>query len=198
MFLSLKLGNTDMDKTVCIEGQSLLFTEKIAEGRLGWIFKGIQNNSEPVVIKVIHKDLMSPREWKFHDGHFIPTELFIAKLISLHPHDGVIGVKDAAEDADNFYLIMENFSGCMDLFDFIECNPSISEKEAQKIIAKILDALHHFHSMGIVHGDVKDENVLINSSGSIKLIDFGSSWECKAGKKRRIQSGSADYTVNVN
>jgi PAS domain-containing serine/threonine kinase len=65
-------------------------------------------------------------------------------------------------------------SSAMDLFECIEQHDSFQEDKAQYIFKQIVNALSHLHEVGLVHRDVKDENILIDSNYHVKLIDFGS------------------------
>lgn len=55
----------------------------------------------------------------------------------------------------------------------MESHGKYTEVETAKIMQKIFEALNHIHSIGIVHRDMKPENIMINESGEPKLIDFG-------------------------
>ncbi|KAI8900565.1 kinase-like protein [Globomyces pollinis-pini] len=62
----------------------------------------------------------------------------------------------------------------MDLFECIEKYEQFSEPNAQLIFSQIVEAVHYLHNMGLVHRDIKDENILIDDQFQVKLIDFGS------------------------
>jgi protein-serine/threonine kinase len=70
----------------------------------------------------------------------------------------------------------------MDLFDYIELRTNMTEAEAQSIFRQVVDAIHHLHTKAlVVHRDIKDENVVLDGEGRIKLIDFGSAAYIKNG-----------------
>ena len=62
-----------------------------------------------------------------------------------------------------------------DLFDFISDNGPLKEDLAKKIFRQIIDAVQKIHSAGVIHRDIKDENILIDTqTHNVKIIDFGS------------------------
>jgi serine/threonine protein kinase len=81
----------------------------------------------------------------------------------------------------------------MDLFDYIELNENMTRAEIQHIFGQIVDAVAHLHRHNIVHRDIKDENVIVDSTGHVQLIDFGSAAYLKAEQKFDTFAGTLDY-----
>ena len=82
---------------------------------------------------------------------------------------------DYLEDSDNFYIVMEKPEKYIDLFDYITQKGVVSERSSRYLFKQIIEAVQYCLSMGVVHRDVKDENILIDlKTNQIKLIDFGS------------------------
>jgi len=77
--------------------------------------------------------------------------------------------------ADSFYIVMERVNNCKDLFDFISEKGPLSEGLTKRLFQQIIDTVVNCHNKGVLHRDIKDENILIDiSTNQLKLIDFGS------------------------
>lgn len=77
-------------------------------------------------------------------------------------------------DADENLLVFAYNPNCVDLFEYIETHPNLKDSEIIDIFSQICAAVQFLHEHGIVHRDIKDENILIDTrGGKVKLIDFG-------------------------
>ena len=107
----------------------------------------------------------------------IGSQLVPRETALLHKldHKYIIRMLDYFEDASHFYIIMEKPDKYIDLFDYITQKGVVSEKSSRFLFRQILEAIQYSHSMGVVHRDIKDENILIDlKEHCIKLIDYGS------------------------
>ncbi|KAF8939408.1 hypothetical protein EDD21DRAFT_377441 [Dissophora ornata] len=125
----------------------------------------------------------------------IPMEVSIMHTLRKIPNPNIVLMTDFFEDEEYYYVEMALHGSGMDLFDYIELTPYMTEDEIRVIFRQICDAVHHLHSNKIVHRDIKDENVILDQKGRIQLIDFGSSAYLKEGKKFDTFCGTLDYAA---
>ncbi|KAF8942274.1 hypothetical protein BGZ47_006657 [Haplosporangium gracile] len=125
----------------------------------------------------------------------IPMEVSIMHTLRRIPHPNIVLMMDFFEDEEYYYVEMALHGAGMDLFDYIELTPYMTEDEIRAIFRQICDAVYHLHSNKIVHRDIKDENVILDQKGKIQLIDFGSSAYLKEGKKFDTFCGTLDYAA---
>lgn len=89
---------------------------------------------------------------------------------------------------------MPRFGSGVDLFDRVELSPAGLEPfEVRSILGQLADALRFLHANGIVHRDIKDENVILDGEGRVQLIDFGSAAHWRPGKRWDTFSGTIHY-----
>ena len=87
-------------------------------------------------------------------------------------HKNIIEIYDVDEYHGKPYMVMEYVNG-KSLKDVLKTRGSFTQTEAVDIINQLSDALYHAHEHGIIHRDIKPQNVMIKNDGSIKLGDFG-------------------------
>jgi len=103
---------------------------------------------------------------------------------------------DYFEDDDNYYVVMDLYGAGMDLFDYIEFKESgLKESEIRSIFRQVVAAVGHLHDHRIVHRDNKDENVILDLKGGVRLIDFGSAAYMKEGRQYETFVGTLDYAA---
>ncbi|KAK4146990.1 uncharacterized protein C8A04DRAFT_34543 [Dichotomopilus funicola] len=111
-------------------------------------------------------------------------------------HANIVEMDDFFEDDVNYYIEMapHGLPG-MDLFDYIELRATMDEQESRSIFVQVARAVHHLHTKAlVVHRDIKDENVILDGEGRIKLIDFGSAAYIKSGPFD-VFVGTIDYAA---
>ncbi|KAI9354000.1 kinase-like domain-containing protein [Pilaira anomala] len=125
----------------------------------------------------------------------IPAEIHILHTLKKIPHINCSNMLEYFEDEDNYYIVMDLYGEGMDLFDYIELKNGMSQSEIKSIFHQIVSAVGHLHHHRMVHRDIKDENVILDLKGGVRLIDFGSAAYLKEGKKYETFVGTLDYAA---
>jgi serine/threonine-protein kinase len=140
---------------------------RIASGGMGEVYKGHDLLLDrTVAVKVLQPSLASDPELV---GRFRNEARAAARL----SHPNIVSVHDwGSEDERTYYMVMEYVSGT-DLRDLLVSRGSIDPTHAASIMAAACEALSVAHGSGLVHRDVKPENILLARDGTVKVADFG-------------------------
>ena len=95
-----------------------------------------------------------------------------SKAIAVLSHPNIVKVYDVSFNEDIQYIVMEHIDG-ITLKEYIEQQKILRWKEAVHFTVQILRALQHAHDKGIVHRDIKPQNIMLLEDGTIKVADFG-------------------------
>jgi eukaryotic-like serine/threonine-protein kinase len=95
-----------------------------------------------------------------------------SRLAARLSHPNVVAVFDAGEDAGRPYIVMEYVEG-ETLADVLRRRGALPTEEAAEIAAQVAAGLAHAHAQGLVHRDVKPQNLLVSGDGRVKIADFG-------------------------
>jgi len=147
---------------------------RLGSGGFGTVYTGVRKSDQlQVAVKVVDKSKVT--EWCRPNGsdQLIPLEIALLQQVS---HiKGVNKLLDYFEQSRTFIMVLERPDNCMDLFDFISEKKILSENTARAFFKQILETVNEVHKAGVVHRDIKDENLLVNTkTGQLHLIDFGS------------------------
>ncbi|CCH45878.1 hypothetical protein BN7_5465 [Wickerhamomyces ciferrii] len=151
-----------------------------------------------IVIKLIIKERILVDTWvRDRKLGTIPSEIQIMSTLNNDPHPNIMRLIDFFEDDDYYYIETPQHgfpAPGIDLFDLIELQKTMNEFEIKSISKQCISAINHLHINGIVHRDIKDENLIIDNNGVIKLIDFGSAAYVKTGPFD-VFVGTLDYAA---
>ena len=142
--------------------------EKLGEGGMGIVYKAQDTKLDRVVaLKFLPRHLASNET---EQSRFLQE----AKAAAALNHPNVCSVIDIQETDDQHFIVMEYVDG-RTLHDLIEGNRDtlLRVDDARAHAIQIGEALQEAHSKGIVHRDIKSENIMVNSKNQIKVMDFG-------------------------
>lgn len=113
-----------------------------------------------------------------------------ATVLARMTHAHLVRVTDFFEEASNAYLVMDFVEG-RSLADLIEQDGALSEKDVLTWAGQLLSALDYCHDQGVLHRDIKPQNVIIRSDGEAVLVDFGlvKLWDPSAPQTRTVMRG---------
>merc|ERR1712108_91274 len=142
--------------------------EQLGKGGFGVVYSAVRRcDGLEVAVKEVGKD-----EKVMLGSDNMPLE--VALMQQLQDVPGVIKFIDYFEMNHCYFIVMERFH-CKDLFDFISEQGPLPETLAKDLFKQILQTIVGCHKRGIVHRDIKDENILIDlKTFKTKVIDFGS------------------------
>jgi eukaryotic-like serine/threonine-protein kinase len=141
-------------------------TARIAHGGMATVYLAMDTRLDrQVALKVMHAELA-------RDEEFVRRFIGEAKSVARLSHQNVVAVFDQGSDGPFLYLAMEYVPG-RTLKELLRERGRFSPAAALDIMAGVLDGLAAAHASGIVHRDVKPENVLLTADGRLKVADFG-------------------------
>lgn len=163
-------------------------TELIGVGGMADVYKGkdIVDN-KIVAIKILKTEFSDNEE-------FLSRFRNESKAISLLSHPNIVKIYDVGFSENLQYIIMEYIDG-ITLKEYIEKEKALNWKDAVHFMIQILRALQHAHENGIVHRDIKPQNIMMLDDGTIKVMDFGiAKFSRETGKTATDQAiGSVHY-----
>eukprot|EP01097_Dermamoeba_algensis_P005649 TRINITY_DN3584_c0_g2_i2.p1 TRINITY_DN3584_c0_g2~~TRINITY_DN3584_c0_g2_i2.p1 ORF type:complete len:388 (-),score=77.81 TRINITY_DN3584_c0_g2_i2:781-1944(-) len=119
-------------------------------------------------------------------------EVQVFSLLKKYPHPDVVGCVELFEDHEEVFLVYEYLPNG-DLLHWLAKKKTITELEAKKIFWSVANAVQHLHSLGVVHRDIKLENICVGRDGETKLVDFNLCTTWSPEKKLKTYCGSLCY-----
>ncbi|MEV4010184.1 Stk1 family PASTA domain-containing Ser/Thr kinase [Nonomuraea angiospora] len=161
---------------------------RIARGGMATVYLALDVRLDrTVALKVMHRSLAE-------DPAFVRRFIGEAKSVARLSHPNVVHVFDQGTDTDVVYLSMEYVPG-KTLRDILRDRGRLPAREALEIMIPVLAALGAAHQAGMVHRDVKPENVLMTDDGRVKVVDFGLARAIEATNQTRtgVMIGTIGY-----
>lgn len=180
--------------------EDFVILEEMGQGAYGQVkLARYKPDGRKVVLKYVTKRRILVDTWT-RDRRLgtVPLEIHVLDYLRRDNlrHPNIVEMEDFFEDSVNYYIEMvpHGLPG-MDLFDYIELRANMEEDECRSIFIQVARAIHHLHIKAhVVHRDIKDENIILDGEGNIKLIDFGSAAYIKSGPFD-VFVGTIDYAA---
>ncbi len=140
--------------------------EVLGVGGMAVVYKAFDNIDHRIVaVKILKDEYLANADFR---RRFMNE----SKAISVLSHPNIVRVFDVSYGEILQYIVMEYVDG-ISLKEYIEQQGVIDPREALYFVTQILRALQHAHDKGIVHRDIKPQNIMLISDGTIKVTDFG-------------------------
>jgi eukaryotic-like serine/threonine-protein kinase len=139
---------------------------QVARGGMATVYAGHDTKLDrAVALKVMHANLAD-------DEGFVRRFINEARHVAALSHPNVVAMYDQGTDQGHVFLVMEYVAG-RTLRDLLNERGRLGPREALRVMRPVLAALGAAHRAGLVHRDVKPENVLLAADGQVKVTDFG-------------------------
>ena len=140
--------------------------ELIGSGGMANVYKArCHRLNRLVAIKILKSDLADNADFRrrFHDE---------SQAVAQLSHANIVSVYDVSTNPDREYIVMELIDG-ITLKQYMERRGRMDWRESLHFISQIMRGLSHAHSRGIIHRDIKPQNIMVLRDGSVKVADFG-------------------------
>ena len=152
--------------------KGMLFAERykleefIGQGGMSLVYRAVDiRTGHSVAVKILKSEYNSDKE-------FLERFQREAQAASLMSHHNIVNLLDVGVEGEYRYLVLEYVSGNT-LKDIIRQKGRLNWQTTIQVAVRILSALQHAHDNGIIHRDIKPQNVLIHADGHVKVADFG-------------------------
>ena len=140
--------------------------ERIGTGGMAVVYKAkCHRLNRLVAIKILKSNLAQNEEFR---RRFNAESQAVAQL----SHPNIVSVYDVSRGGDTEYIVMELIDG-ITLKQYMEKRGQLNWRESLHFITQIMRGLSHAHSRGIIHRDIKPQNIMVLRDGSVKVADFG-------------------------
>lgn len=144
----------------------------LGKGGFGTVYAGTRiRDNLPVAIK--HVARKNVTDWGQLNGRTVPLEICLLKKVS--NVKGVVKLLDYFECFDSFIIVMERPESVKDLYDYITEKVFLEEKLSRVFFHQVVESIIGCHKSGVIHRDIKDENILVDLKNlTTRIVDFGS------------------------
>ena len=161
--------------------------ELIGSGGMANVYKArCHRLNRLVAIKILKSDLADNADFR---RRFRDESRAVAQL----SHANIVSVYDVSTSGETEYIVMELIDG-ITLKQYMERRGRMDWRESLHFISQIMRGLSHAHSRGIIHRDIKPQNIMVLRDGSVKVADFGIACLANAGQTLTQEAlGSVHY-----
>jgi len=144
-----------------------ILQQKLGEGSMGSVWLSFHTGLNiPVAIKLLNTELAS------EDPEYLSRFMQEGRLAGQLNHKNIVRIFDAGKEGKFAYIVMEYIEGC-DTLELLEARGALPADEVLGLAIGVAEALQEAHSLGIIHRDIKPDNILATNEGRIKLADLG-------------------------
>ena len=169
-------------------GYQLLDDLPLGEGSYAKVRKAYSRKMKlHVAIKIIDRK-KAPEDFL---KKFLPRELGIIQLLK---HPNIIHVYEVLDIGEKVFVVMDIAAGG-DLLDYIKTKGFVKENLSKRVFLQMVQAVKHCHENGVLHRDLKCENILLDEKANVKITDFGFARQFNKSEFCRTFCGSAAYAA---
>ena len=160
--------------------------DKVGSGGMSDVYKAMDHKlNRFVAVKVLKAEFCQ-------DKSFISKFKIEAQAAAGLAHPNIVNVYDVGEDQGIHYIVMELIDG-ITLKKYVEKKGKLSVKDAVSIAIQVAQGIEAAHNNGIVHRDIKPQNIIISREGKVKVTDFGIARAASANTINSNAMGSVHY-----
>ena len=170
-------------------GERYQLKKLIGSGGMANVFEAVdlQENGRIAAVKLLKQEFLTNEE-------FVRRFKNESRVIAVLDHPNIVKIYDVNFTGEDQYIVMEYIDG-VTLNQYIHHQGHLRWKDAVHFLEQILRALQHAHDHGVVHRDIKSQNIMLQRDGSIKVMDFGiarfAREDIRSGQNKAI--GSVHY-----
>jgi serine/threonine-protein kinase len=148
-------------------GERYEILERIGFGGMAYVYKALDHKlGRNVAIKILKDELASDEEFRERFSNE-------SRAVAMLSHTNIVSIYDVSVNSDLDYIVMEYVDG-LTLREYVQTRGGMLDwKEALHFTAQIAKALAHAHSRGVIHRDIKPQNIMLLGDSTVKVMDFG-------------------------